>query len=313
MKVLVTGASGFVGGHVCRTLSSSGHEVTAAVRRSGSAPAGTREVVVETLDANTDWSSALAAQDAVVHLAARVHVMNETAQDPWRAFAAVNLDGTENLARQAAGSGVGRFVFMSSIKANGEQTDGEAFTSADVDAPSDPYGLSKFLAEQKLRDIEADSSMSVLILRSPLVYGAGVGGNVLRLMKAIARGVPLPFGAVHNRRSMIFVENLAAVVDRAVVAPTVAEPLLCSDNESVSTADLIRELASGMGIKARLFWAPVSLMRAAGRVTGRSADIDRLVGSLEVANNLSLLDGYQERVPAREAIRLTGKLYEARR
>lgn len=309
MKVLVTGATGFVGGHVCRALIDAGHEVTAAVRRSGSAPEGTLEKHVSHLDGLTDWSAALAGQDAVVHLAARVHVMNETAENPWEEFRRANVEGTERLARDAAAAGVERFVFMSSIKASGESTADSAFDANDDGVPTDPYGVSKLQAEVLLRAIEEEAGLGVTIIRSPLVYGDGVGGNVRRLMKAIARGMPLPLAAVHNRRAMIYVENLAAVVQQSLLVPAVPQPLFASDHETVSTPDLIRELAMGMGRNPHLVWVPVWLIRLAGTVAGRGADIDRLVGSLEVSNNLHLLQGYAEVMSAREAIRVTGSRY----
>ena len=209
MKVLVTGANGFVGLAVLQRLNvMSGLQAVGSVRRAAGLT-GTTVIEVGDLAAQTDWTMTLAGADAVVHLAARVHVMHDTATDPLTAFRAVNVAGTLNLARQAATAGVKRFVFISSVKVNGEGTlPGRAFAETDAPNPLDAYGRSKYEAEQGLRQISAYTGMEVVIIRPPLVYGPGVKANFAALMRALPRGVPLPFGAVHHPGKFVALDNL---------------------------------------------------------------------------------------------------------
>lgn len=308
MRVLVTGASGFIGGYVCRELSDAGHDVTAAVRRPGSAPGGMREVVVGDLGPVTDWATAVERQDAVVHLAARVHVMKETADDPVGEFRTANVDGTLRLARQAADAGVGRFVFMSSIKAIANESGRGPLTFDAPDNQTDPYGSTKREAEIGLVRLGDECGMSVVILRPVVVYGPGVGGNILRLMRLLARRVPVPLGSVRNRRSMVYVGNLSALVRAAVESPAAPSvPILASDADVLSTPDVMRELAAGMGIRASLVPFPVTLLRAAATLLGRRPDVERLIGDLEVVPNVEALPAYREVMTARDALRYTGR------
>lgn len=305
-RVLVTGANGFVGRHLCRVLLQDGHHVTAAVRRLGTAPVGTQEVCVGDLGGNTDWSDALHGQDVVVHLAARVHVMDETELDPSAAFNNANTLGTRRLAEQAIAASVGKFVYVSSIKANGEGTASKPFSADDRPNPVDAYGVSKFRAEQELRGLETISSLDVIVLRPPLIYGDGVGGNLLRLMKATSRGIPLPFKSVRNSRAMISVENFVRIISLCVsTSRSIRLPLLVADGESLSTGDLVRELCIGMGRNPRLVHFPLWILKAIGSMSGRRAEVDRLVGSLDIASNILILDSeYEEHYSAREALRL---------
>jgi nucleoside-diphosphate-sugar epimerase len=211
MTVLVTGASGFVGGAVVRRLVADGCTTWAGVRTPADLPSDVRQILVGSLGPDTDWRPAVVGADAVVHAAARVHVMRETSGDPLAEFRRANVAGTMALARQAAESGVRRFVFISSIKVNGEGTDaGHPYTSDTPPAPVDPYGISKHEAEQQLLALSTETGMAVSIIRPVLVYGPGVKGNFRSLMRAIERGLPLPLGAIDNRRSLVALDNLGS-------------------------------------------------------------------------------------------------------
>ena len=269
MKVFVTGANGFVGGEVLQRLSAmSGLQVVASVRR---APGLTGTTVDEMggLTAQTDWSLALAGADAVVHLAARVHVMNDTSADPLSAFRAVNVGGTLNLARQAAAAGVKRFVFVSSVKVNGEFTpSGRAFNEADTPNPQDAYGKSKHEAEQGLRQLSADTGMEVVVIRPPLVYGPGVKANFAALMRAVQRGWPLPLGAVHNQRSLVALHNLVDFIVTCITHPQAAnQTFLVSDGQDLSSTEFVRGMAHAPGGSSLL---------------GKGDAVQRLCGNLQV-------------------------------
>jgi nucleoside-diphosphate-sugar epimerase len=282
MKVLVTGATGFVGTALCDVLTASGYGVVPAVRGRSGMP---HEVVVGNLDASTDWQDALSGCDAVVHLAARVHVMNDTVQDPLALYRATNTEATLNLARQAAQAGVKRFVFISSIKVNGEGRD-TAYRETDVPAPEDAYAISKWEAEQGLQRIARETGLEVVILRPPLVYGPGVKANFLRLMKTIQRGWPLPLGAIRNRRSLLYLGNFVDAIRLCVEHPGAAgRTFLLDDGAAVSTPDLVRAVAHAMGRPARLLTVPVGVLALAGALVGKRAAVVRLTGSLWVDNS----------------------------
>ncbi len=283
MSVLITGASGFVGRALCAMLVKGGYEIVPVVRGStGLADARN----VGAIDAGTDWRTALKGVQTVVHLAARVHVMRDAASDPLVAFRAVNTAGTLNLARQAAAAGVQRLVFISSIKVNGEGLE-RPYSESDQPAPQDAYAISKWEAEQGLREIEAATGLEVVILRPPLVYGPGVAANFQRLMHTVSRGRPLPFGRVENRRSLLYLGNLTDAI-RVCLAHSAAagKTFLLSDGEDVSSADLIRRLARAMNRPARLLPVPVSLLYLGGALSGYSAEVTRLLGSLTVDSAL---------------------------
>ncbi|BBJ00633.1 UDP-glucose 4-epimerase [Ferrigenium kumadai] len=282
-KVLVTGANGFVGRVVCEELRAGGYFVRVAVRSQSHYP-GIEIVHVGTVDGHTDWREAVRGIDVVIHLAARVHVMHDEAADPLEEFRKVNTTGTEQLARTAVALGVRRFVYVSSIKVNGEVTHGEErFTERDVPAPQDPYGVSKWEAEQALHRVAEETGLEVVIVRPPLVYGEAVKGNFAQMMRVVARGLPLPFASVRNRRDLIYVGNLAdALVACAVQPEAKGQTYLVSDGESISTPDLLRLLGSLMGVKSRVFHCPPTWLRLAGMLVGKSAQIERLLGSLQV-------------------------------
>ena len=218
----------------------------------------------------------------VIHLAARVHVMADQTADPLREFRRVNTDWTERLARTAVSQGVRRFVYMSSVKVNGEESRAP-FTEQDAPNPQDPYGISKWEAEQALARVSSQTGLEVVVVRSPLVYGPGVGGNFLALMNVLRREIPLPLDRVNNRRSLIFRENLVDVLIHCVQDRRAAgRTYLVSDGEDLSTPDLIRRLAKALGLSPRLWPMPLSMLRCLGQFIGKQAMVDRLLGSLQV-------------------------------
>jgi UDP-glucose 4-epimerase len=283
-RVAVTGASGFVGRRTCEALLAAGHEVTAVVR-DRAAVAGTLVRHVDGLDDEAALRSAFEGAQAVVHLAARVHVMRETAGDPLAAFRRVNVRGTETVYRAACAVGAARVVLLSSVKVNGEGRR-RPYVEADPPAPLDPYGTSKLEAERALLAARrAGGTADVVVLRPPLVYGPGVGGNFRRLLGLAERAMrrPLPLGGIPNRRSLVAVGNLADAIRHVLETPAAGgRTLFVSDGEDVSTSDLIARLARALGGRARLWPCPVRLLRTAASLVGRGAEAERLLGSLTV-------------------------------
>jgi nucleoside-diphosphate-sugar epimerase len=285
MTVLVTGSSGFVGRSLCHQLAAKGQSVRGAQRQRGNAPANRNTVTVASLSGHTDWTLAVADCRAVIHTAARVHVMSETAEDPMTEFRRTNVEGTLQLARQAAAAGVRSFVHLSSVKVNGEGTAAShPFTAADAPAPQDPYGISKMEAEQGLRQIAAETGMEVVIVRPPLVYGPGVKANFASLMRAVQRGIPLPLASVtDNRRSFVALDNLVDLLITCVDHPAAAnQTFLVSDGEDLSTTDLLRRLGQAMNKPARLIPVPPSLLQFGANLLGKGDMAQRLLGNLQV-------------------------------
>lgn len=286
--ILVTGATGFVGGALVRQLLID--EVSAAVKvvvRSTdiSWPKSARPVQVGNLTPKTDWTAALRDVDQVVHLAARVHVMADKSADPLAEFRLVNVEATINLARQAAAAGVRRFVYLSSIKVNGEFTESEQrFTADDKPAPEDPYGVSKHEAEQALRQIASETGMDVVIIRPPLVYGPGVKANFRSMMHWLARGIPLPLAAVtENRRSLVALDNLVDLIATCLKHPAAAnQTFMVSDDEDLSTADLLGRMGEAQETPARLFYMPLAALKLGATLIGKQSIYQRLCGSLQV-------------------------------
>jgi nucleoside-diphosphate-sugar epimerase len=286
-RISITGAGGFIGAALSAQLVVRSVAVRAAVRRLDSVARDNSDiefVPVGNIGVATDWSSVVANVDCVIHCAARAHVMHETESDALAAYRAVNVAGTRRLAEQAAAAGVRRLVYLSSIKVNGEQTAlGAPFLFSDAPAAEDPYGVSKWEAEQALWEVAAKTGLEVVVVRPPLVYGPGVKGNFLRLLRWVARGVPLPLGAVQNQRSLVGLDNLVDLLIRCVVHPAVAgQTFLVSDEQDLSTPELIRLLARAMDKSPRLIPVPVPLLRLAGSMTGKGGEVDRLVGSLQI-------------------------------
>lgn len=281
MRVLVTGANGFVGSTLCPHLVALGHEVIPVVRRQSRIA---DEVIVHGTES---WKAALKGCDCVIHLAARAHIMQDQERDPLQAFRANNVDTTIELAKRSVEAGVRRFVFMSTIKVNGEETaPGWGFSHDDPVDPKDPYAISKWEAEQGLLEIAKSTGLEVVIIRPPLVYGPGVKGNFASLIKWVKIGVPLPLGAIHNRRSMIGLDNLvnftALCADIDASPSAKGQVFLVSDGGDVSTAELLRKVAKAYRRNSRLFRVPEGLMRVAARWMGKASITDRLFGSLVI-------------------------------
>jgi nucleoside-diphosphate-sugar epimerase len=230
----------------------------------------------------TDWTDALRGIDIIVHLAARVHMMHDTVVDPLAAFREVNVSGTERLIQMAAAARVKRLIYISSIKVNGEESS-TPYTEQDIPNPQDAYAVSKWEAEQVLRQSTADTGVEVVIIRPPLVYGPGVKANFLQLIKIVNRGIPLPLSSVNNSRSVIYLGNLIDAIVACIDRPEAAgQTFLVSDGEDISTPELIRRVAAVLGKSPRLFPCPPMIMRLAGKLTGRFAEVERLLGSLTV-------------------------------
>ncbi|MFM0264756.1 NAD-dependent epimerase/dehydratase family protein [Paraburkholderia sediminicola] len=284
-NVLVTGANGFVGKAVSRALRQRGDAVVGLVRRPSGSGEGVREWVVDHDDfqgLDFAWPEALHC-DSVIHLAARVHLLNDTVADPLAAYRSTNVAGALRVAAAARRAGARRFVFVSSIKAVGEGSAARPITEADEPVPTDSYGISKLEAERALIEYGLESDLEIVIVRPPLVYGPGVRANFLQLMSAIAKGVPLPLGSIAARRSLVFVDNLADALVHCTTDPRAAgETFHVTDGRDLSVSELARALATQLHAPARLIPVPVGLLRLAGRLTGRSAQVDRLVGELRL-------------------------------
>lgn len=281
-RVLVTGADGFIGRTLWNTLAGAGYSVRGAVRATSSAGDGDLYAVGD-IGPETDWTAALEDVEYVVHLAARTHVVRERVKESAGEFFRVNVEGTERLARMAARRGVRRFVHVSSAGVYGEENVARPFTESDDPRPYNPYTTSKWEAEQRLRRIAGASALEAVTLRPPLVYGPGVKANFLSLMELVDRGLPLPLASVDNRRSLIYVANLADAIAMCLDHPrAVGKTFLVSDGEDVSTPELIRRIARALEKPARLFPFPPSLLRAAGRMIGRSDRVEKLLGSLAI-------------------------------
>lgn len=285
--VLVTGANGFVGQAVCRALLGMGQGVTGLVRHADACLPGVDEWISAAADfggIEGAWPAALQA-DSVVHLAARVHVMHDDAADPLAAFRATNVVGSLRLAKAAHRNGVRRFVFVSSIKAVAEVDPGRPLREDDPPKPEDPYGRSKLEAEVALRQFAEESGLEVVIVRPPLVYGPGVRANFLSLMSAIAKGIPLPLGALEARRSLVYVDNLADAIFRCATDKNqLGGCFHVADDESPTVAELARAIGRHVGKPARLLPVPAAWLRLAGRATGRLPQVERLTGGLRVDN-----------------------------
>ena len=286
--VMVTGATGFVGRALVDRLASDPRFVVRAASRSANPdwPQYVEPIQVEDLGGSPNYAEALRGVSCLIHAAARVHVSDESAPDAnaLASFRSVNVVGTRRLAEQAARAGVRRFIFVSSIKVNGASTEpGEPFRMSDIPKPQCAYGVSKWQAEQALRQVAGETGLQVVVVRPPLAYGPGVKANVLRLMRLVDRGWPLPLAAVDNRRSLVALDNLVDLLTLCIDHPAAAgHTFLVSDGQDLSTPELIRGLAHAMGRPARLFRVPLPLLRLAGQLSGRLGEVERLTDSLQV-------------------------------
>lgn len=295
MEVLLTGGSGFVGSRIAKRLLDDDYQVTAAVRDSrAKLDVRLDPWKFEDLTSDQDWSAVVEGRELVIHCAARVHVMNEFVANPLNEFRKINVDGTCALARQAAEAGVRRFIFISSIKVNGEGTPlGLPYRADDVPAPQDFYGLSKLEAEQSLMRLAAETGMEVVIIRPPLVYGLGVKGNFASMIKLVDKCVLLPLGAIHNKRSLVSIDNLVDLIIRCIDHPAAGNQVfLAGDGEDLSTTELLLGVGKAMGKTARLIPVPAGLLLFGATVLGKKAMAQRLLGSLQVdiSKTCELLD-----------------------
>ncbi len=310
--ILLTGATGFVGSAFLQDCLANNIACTAAVRSFSKAlPEQVFQAVVGELSATQDWSQALQGMDVVVHCAARAHVMKDTTQDPLSVYRESNTHATLNLAKQAVQAGVKRFVFVSSIKVNGEWTAlGKPFTPDDAHIPNDPYGLSKYEAEQDLKQIAQQTGLEVVIIRPPLIYGKGVKGNFASMISWVKKGIPLPLGAVHNQRSLVALGNLVSFIELCCTHPKAAnQTFLIADGVDVSTTELLQKVAHGLGVSPRLIPVPVSWMRFAAKLLGKEVVANRLFGNLQVdASKARDLLGWQPVVTMDEQLK---KMFEA--
>ncbi|MCL4130283.1 UNVERIFIED_CONTAM: hypothetical protein GTU68_010249 [Idotea baltica] len=310
MKILVTGSSGFLGRSLVIKSLAHGHQITES--RSLKSKNNTEKKFFINLDKNADWSDALFNVDLVIHLAARVHVMDENALNPLTEFRNINTEGTLTLAHQAASNGVKRFIFISSIKVNGEfSQDGKPFNEKSHYIPDDPYGLSKYEAEQGLFKIAEETGMEVVIIRPPLVYGPNVSANFASMMKWVYKGIPLPFGAVDNKRSLVALDNLVDFIIHCINHPKAAnEIFLISDGEDVSTATLLKKVATAFGQKAWLLPIPVKWMEFVASLLGKRAVTDRLFTSLQLDSSKARdLLGWKPVITMDEQLKKTADAY----
>jgi nucleoside-diphosphate-sugar epimerase len=310
---LVTGANGFLGWAVTQALVDKGIPLLAAVRKSddlGQNKAPT--ISVGDIGPDTEWSHALDGIDTIIHTAARVHVMRDSIEDPLSEYRKVNVEGTLNLARQAVKQRVKRFVFISSIKVNGESTAPELpFTADDHARPLDPYGISKCEAEVGLRQLAKEAGIELVIIRPPLVYGPGVRANFLSIIRWVNMGVPLPLGAIHNKRSLVALDNLVDLIVTCTVHPAAAnQTFLAGDGEDLSTTELFQRIGNALDKPARLIPFPATLVKFAASLLGKKAVAERLCGSLQVdISKTRKLLGWEPPISVDEGLRRTVKNY----
>ena len=307
MKLLITGSSGFVGLNLCSTLATYNHTIYHVYR-----------TTFGNITPKTDWSNVTNEIDCIIHLAARVHLMQDSATDPLAAYRAVNTASTINLARQAANAGVRRFIYLSSIKVNGEYTQPDTSFTADDEGyiPNDPYSISKYEAEHVLRALATETGIEIVIIRPPLVYGSGVKANFLSMMHWLHKGIPLPLGNIHNQRSLVALPNLIDLITTCIDHPAAAnQTFLVSDGEDLSTTELLQRLSHALGKPARLLPIPQSWLETGLILLGKRAIAQRLCGNLQVdiSKTCDLL-GWTPPVSVDEALRQTAQAYlQARR
>jgi nucleoside-diphosphate-sugar epimerase len=282
MKVLVTGASGFIGKYLCQSLLVQSIEIVTVTRTKANANKNIT-IINKELNKDTDWNDTLKGIDLVIHLAGRAHVMKDEASDPYKAYAEINIEATKHLAEQAALNGVMRFIFLSSVKVNGESTNKSAFKESDQPKPEDDYGKTKYEAEKVLSKIAQETGMEVVVIRPPLVYGKDVKANFKNLIKLSQSGLPMPFGAIHNKRSFIYIENLIDFIMVCIDHPQAAnQTFLVSDDDDVSTTQLIKSIAKASSKKSTLIPIPLSWLTLVFKLIGKESLSNRLCGNLQV-------------------------------
>lgn len=314
MNILVTGATGFIGHAIIKQLLLSGsHQITALTRKSSSKlPDGIDKIIVDTIDGSTEYKDQLSAFECIIHLAARVHRFKDNHEESYPAYKALNYDGTLHLARHAARSGVKRFIYLSSIKVNGESTsEGHPFSADDVPKPYDSYAKSKYQAECALLSLPTGSSFETVIIRPPLVYGPGVKANFHKLMQFIHKGYPLPFGSIHNLRSLVSLDNLVDLISVCIDHPNAAnEIFLVSDGKDISTSELGKIIAQAMGRPDRQFNIPSNWLNSAAALFGKSDVANRLIGNLQVnIEKTQKTLSWQPVITLEDAIKLTATDY----
>lgn len=286
MKIAVTGATGFVGSALLNTLAAiCSYELVGLSRsENNSFPSGVHHLLIGDLVSQKDLVQKLQGVDVLIHTAARAHIMNDKAPDPLAEFRQVNMAATLNLAHQAAEAGVRRFIFISSVKVNGEQTEpAQRFTAEDIPAPKDPYGISKWEAEKGLKNIALETGMELVIIRPALIYGPGVKGNFVSMIRLLEKGLPLPLGAIHNKRSLLALDNLLDFIITCIEHPKAANQVfLASDGEDLSTSDLLYGVATAMGKPSRLYPIPAGVLQLVANLLGKQDMANRLLGSLQM-------------------------------
>jgi|688.fasta_scaffold333159_1 nucleoside-diphosphate-sugar epimerase len=280
---LITGANGFIGKVLIKRLSQDGHLVSALVRKKIEVPYSNETFLIPSINAKTNWAELLKDRDVVIHLLARVHIMDDKASDPLMEFRKINVDVTIALAKEAARQGIKRFVFLSSVKVNGESTSDHPFSETNLVYPQDAYAISKWEAEEALRQISKETGMEIVIIRSPLVYGPNVKANFLKMMQYVKQGIPLPLGSIQNKRSLIGIDNLVDFITTTISHPKAAnQTFLISDDEDISTTNLLRRIGECMEKPARLIPVSPKILSFLFKIIGRQDFGDRLLGSLEI-------------------------------
>ncbi len=285
LHILITGANGFIGKHLSVYLQENGHNITEACRCCSNNMIQKKQQCfsIGDIDNTTQWKTALTGIDQVIHLAARVHIMQETDKNPLAAFRLVNTEGTLNLARQAISAGVKRFIYLSTIKVNGEETSNTPFFADDQPVPKDPYAISKLEAEQKLLELGLKSGLEVVIIRPPLVYGYAVKGNFKRLINLMNKSIPLPFSRIQNTRSLVSIQNLCSFIQTCVLHPkAVNQIFLISDGQDLSTSELLKKISYALNKKNTLFYLPKGLLKFLSQILDRNTEYQRLTGSLQL-------------------------------
>lgn len=278
-RILITGANGFIGRHLRSHFLSIGQDVRCASRQES----GTGNINIENIDSRTNWQDALDGIDVIIHLASLTQIIANPASDPLRTFRETNSEGTRRLAEQAANSGVKRLIYISSIKVNGELSGEHPFTPDDDAKPKTAYGISKWEAENALLQIAGTSSLEIVIIRPPMVYGPGVKGNFMSMMKWLKAGIPLPLGSIHNKRSLVGIDNLIDLIITCLIHPAARnQTFLVSDGEDMSTTELLNSLSSALGTPPRIFPCPQSVVGLAAKLAGKEQIAQRLLGNLQV-------------------------------